>query len=67
MSEECKCTAIEPLCPWCKKDAEIERLRAFVAAWDAWLAGTLWPDADVSKILRADLHAAREAVGELPA
>lgn len=38
-------------------------LHAFVRAWDSWLAGTLWPDACVSKILRADLHAAREAVG----
>lgn len=50
------------LCAW----QERERLRAFVAAWDAWLAGTLWPDADVSKILRADLHAARQALGALP-
>lgn len=34
MSEECRCTAIAPLCAWCKKDAEIARLRAFVRAAD---------------------------------
>ena len=45
-------------------EAERDRLRAFVAAFDAWCEGGLWPDVDVSKMLRDELNAAREAVGK---
>lgn len=52
-------------CDRCEMEGEVERLRAFVAAFDAWREGGLWPDADVSKMLRDAMMAAREAVGAI--
>ena len=61
---ECEHGQLARACDICERDRELERLRAFVAAFDAWCEGGLWPDVDVSKMLRDELNAAREAVGD---
>lgn len=66
---ECRCTPISRDCAYCKLEGEVERLRAFVAAFDEWQAAPTSENRDVLEQalwLYEKMLAAREAVGAIP-
>jgi len=60
---DCKHGQLARQCDRCELDGEVERLWAFVAAWDAWLAAIDSSRNGDRQAKYNALMAAREAVG----